>query len=79
MESQKSPLSVFLTVVAQKLIDAGIGLTMHEIQLLLHPHQKEIAEAAIPITEDVVNALGGTTCPTGYIKNSKGECVPDVG
>lgn len=57
MEAQKSPIDVFLNVVAQKLIDAGIGLTMHEIQLLLHPHKKAIAHAAAPITEDVVATL----------------------
>ena len=31
------------------------------------------------VSEETLKASSTDPCPQGYIKNSKGECVPDVG
>lgn len=48
-------------------------------ELALHEASELLAVLAGHVSESVKTAASDQPCPQGYVKNSKGECVPDVG
>jgi hypothetical protein len=78
MSDQKSNpiLDAFFAGLAGIVIKEIPQLAESAVKAILHKHAKTIAEAAVPITEEVVAKL----CPAGYIRDPQtGECVKDPG
>lgn len=80
MENQQKAQDNFLTLLAnllaeelaEKAIPAGVHAAGALFKKIFHKHKEVIIDAATPVTN-------GNDCPKGYIRNSNGDCVPDVG